>query len=660
MAFWAFFALALPVIAHMAYRQVTNRYLFPSLRFIKPARIPRTGRKTPTDWLLLFARVLLFAVLACLFADPYWKKITLPEETKVGRETIIALDLSPSMSGWAGLSEAKEKIDNLLGGIEGQVGYVGFDAGVLAEVPPSEEVGLVQNAVASATAGYGEGNPQTGIDRATKLFSPVAKERHLVIFSDFQRSDWQTTYRRLDEEGIAVELRPVGHSKKVGQKREGNLSLTEARAAPAGLGKVRAWAVVRNSSNEPVNTTISIEAGGEIREEKPIMVPANGATQAQFILPEGDFASAILKLMEEDELAADNVRHLWLKAPPPRRFGFWSSTNESEETSEEREFLKVAIESAGDNGWNRWLSVQENADGLRIGDLTSELDLLVVTGIGSWFADEKLGESMKAYLRSGGIAIMTPSEPFAASVSTLRDSGLLDLGFVRVVGGAGATRKPFRIAALEPSSHLAKTFSGKAARDLYLTGVYRYGLIRPAKDDRVTTPLRSTEGNPFVVQRTLPEGGKLTFFPYRLNVRWTDLPMRNSFLPLLMELIRGSKGAIDRSWPRLKSGETLVDGEKIFRAQEPGTFRFLDRFVEVALPPSESIAEVIESAETKESLGVSSNLGETEITGKDLDEEESKSLWLWFAIAAVILFIAENLWSRPRRTTEPEKDTVNA
>ena len=39
LALWAFAALALPVLAHMAYRQVTQRYPFPSLRFIKPARI---------------------------------------------------------------------------------------------------------------------------------------------------------------------------------------------------------------------------------------------------------------------------------------------------------------------------------------------------------------------------------------------------------------------------------------------------------------------------------------------------------------------------------------------------------------------------------------------------------------------------------------------
>jgi hypothetical protein len=68
----------------------------------------------------------------------------------------------------------------------------------------------------------------------------------------------------------------------------------------------------------------------------------------------------------------------------------------------------------------------------------------------------------------------------------------------------------------------------------------------------------------------------------------------------------------------------------------------------------------MEPVETRESLGAGSISRKVLTAGEDLDEEDSKSLWLWFAIAAVILFISENLWSRPRRTTVLEKETVNA
>ena len=72
-ALWTALAIGLPILAHMAYRRVSQRHPFPSLRFIRPSRIPRTGRKTPTDLPLLFLRILLFLILALLLADPHWK-----------------------------------------------------------------------------------------------------------------------------------------------------------------------------------------------------------------------------------------------------------------------------------------------------------------------------------------------------------------------------------------------------------------------------------------------------------------------------------------------------------------------------------------------------------------------------------------------------------
>ena len=60
-ALWTGLAIGLPILAHMAYRRITQKHAFPSLRFITPSQIPRTGRKTPTDLPLLLLRVLLLS-----------------------------------------------------------------------------------------------------------------------------------------------------------------------------------------------------------------------------------------------------------------------------------------------------------------------------------------------------------------------------------------------------------------------------------------------------------------------------------------------------------------------------------------------------------------------------------------------------------------------
>ena len=108
-ALWTALAVGLPILAHMAYRRVTQKYLFPSLRFIQPSKIPRTGRKKPTDLLLLLLRMILFLLFAVLLADPYWTVESSPEaRVGEGKETVFAIDLSPSMGGWNGLDEAKD------------------------------------------------------------------------------------------------------------------------------------------------------------------------------------------------------------------------------------------------------------------------------------------------------------------------------------------------------------------------------------------------------------------------------------------------------------------------------------------------------------------------------------------------------------------------
>ena len=42
-ALWTGLAIGLPILAHMAYRRITQKHAFPSLRFITPSQIPELG-----------------------------------------------------------------------------------------------------------------------------------------------------------------------------------------------------------------------------------------------------------------------------------------------------------------------------------------------------------------------------------------------------------------------------------------------------------------------------------------------------------------------------------------------------------------------------------------------------------------------------------------
>ena len=657
-ALWTALAVGLPVFAHMAYRRVTEKFYFPSLRFIRPSQIPRTGKRTPSDIPLLLLRILLFLILAALLGDPYWKSASTPSAQEQGIETLIAIDLSPSMAGWGGLEEAKEKVLTLLGNENEKVGLITFGQTVLEKIEIGTSREAIKKQVESLSYDWRRGNAQVLLDQVPNMFSEKANERKLIVLSDFQESDWQTAYSDLKDYGIAYELIKVGKDSEISGKRLNNLSVLEVRAVPAGPNKIRIWAVLRNWDDQNKSLEVELIAGGEVKAKNLVSVAPLGSAQTQFVVKEGDFSKATVKLVGIDEFELDNERSIWLKAPPAQRFGFWMPEFEDDETEEEVSFLKTAVSSSGDNGWNRWEWDQDRADAMRLGDDQLEVQLLMVLGVGKWFEDEQLGEFTNKFLSNGGVALITPGEPFSSAVSVLRSNQLLQYKFIRVAGGAVQTKNPFRIGALEESSALAEIFAGKAARDLYLSAIHRFGIMKAGVGEgNVEVPLRDREGRPLALVKPFEGGGRLIFLPFRMNTNWTDLPLRNSFLPLLMELTQGKKQDLQsRGWPILEPGEELLGVEGDFIANEPGAFRFEDQWVEVVLSSAESSPDTLSINELSESLGGPVVGVIDPLLGGNQSEEESNPLWMWFAIVATTLLIIEMLWSRPTQNSTVPKN----
>ena len=657
-ALWTALAIGLPILAHMAYRRVSQKHAFPSLRFIRPSQIPRTGRKTPTDFPLLLLRILLFLILAFLLADPHWKTDSSSASGDIQQETLFALDLSPSMEGWGALGEAKNLLEARVDETEGRSGMLTFGAEVLDEWAMGTQPEELKEALAELSHDWRKGDAQGMLERVTSLFSDAAASRRLVVVSDFQQSDWQTAWRDFSQSGIECEWIQVGQGDSE-KGREGNRGVVEARAVPAGPGKLRVWVVARNWEDREVEEKLILYAGGEERESQKILLPPRGSTQAQFILSAGDFSKAVVQVSGDDAFSLDNERAIWLKAPPARRFGFWLDNPDHPQTKEEMAFLNSVMLSMGDRGWNRWESNQDQADGLRLGDEQSSLEFLSVIGVDSWFEQEELSTPLKLHLEKGGVALVTPGDRFSSTASVLNQSGLMDFSFLRVAGAASLNSKPFRIAALEQGGQLDEVFQGKSARDLYLTSIRRFGILRKL-GEQVEVPLRDREGRPLALIRRYESGGRLIFLPFRLASTWTDLPLRNSFLPLLAELSRtGVQVSGQRAWPVLEPGETYSASEE-FVAEKPGVFRLGEEWLEVMLSPPESSPDTLALDDLKQSFGGGANPLPVQVDTAGLGDSASESLWLWFVLAATILLVVEMIWSRPQNENLEETPSTDA
>ena len=659
-ALWTGLAVGLPILAHMAYRRITERHAFPSLRFITASQIPRTGRKTPTDLALLLLRILLFLAIMLLLADPYWSGSKLPDQGGNGTELLIAVDTSPSMGGWNGMNQAKEMASAMIQQAEGKAGLISFGKSSLEEWSVGGKPETMLDAVSGLSHGWRRGDAQVLATQVARLFGENSSQKKLAVISDFQRSDWQSVNLNLQAQGVEVEMIRVGAGNET-VSRFDNRSIVESKVVPAGPRKVRIWAVVRNWSENKATDLLQLIIGGEVQEEQNITIAALSSKQAQFIVPSSEVSQALIRLVNEDPMQLDNQRTVWLKAPPPKHFGFWHNTTTDEPTENEKNFLRTAVESAGDSGWNRWEESEDNANELRMGndDDDSKLELLMVLGLGNWFEEEGLAESFTSYLNGGGVAVMTPTEIFSETASIIRNYQWLNFSFVRVEGGASRIRDPFRINALEENSKLADVFSGKAGRDLYLTSFRKFGILKQV-DEATSIPMKDREGRPLALVKSFSSGGKLVFFPFRMNTSWSDLPLRTSFLPLLMELTKKNKTE-EKAWPILEPGEQLGVGENQFLAEKPGVFRHAGKWLEVVFPTAESTPDTLGEDEIKMmtgGLGNPSNEVREKVSSSV--NEERNSLWLWFAILVASLLTIEMIWSRPHPSTKNKEGVSHA
>ena len=255
--------------------------------------------------------------------------------------------------------------------------------------------------------------------------------------------------------------------------------------------------------------------------------------------------------------------------------------------------------------------------------------------------------------------MITPGEIFSETASIIREAEWLQFSFIRVAGGAAAARNPFRIAALEEDSKLASTFAGKSVRDLYLTSFRKFGILKQI-DDSVEIALRDREGRALALSKSLSSGGRIVFFPFRMNTAWSDLPLRTSFLPLLMELAQKEKRK-DQTLPLLEPGEQYGKREQIFLAEQPGVFRHAGRWLEVVFPSAESITETLSEQELNNRLGLNVKLPKAEKAEVGaLANKDRNSLWMWFAILVGTLLTIEMIWYRPLQSSKESKGVSHA
>ena len=221
--------------------------------------------------------------------------------------------------------------------------------------------------------------------------------------------------------------------------------------------------------------------------------------------------------------------------------------------------------------------------------------------------------------------------------------------FLGLAGNTNERQRPYHLNYINPSSRLAETFSDSAGKDLFLVNVYRYVRLQASVEDTVLMAFEN--GEPALLSLAVGQGtAYATTFAF--DPSWTDLPLRNSFLPLVRELVQEGFDT-DRLRKKLFLEEAYALSDTV---DVPGTLELDGQFVEINVNPSESVSDRVDTEQwlpallSQKPLYAKAASSSTLLPGAGGVETP---LWPWLLMIALLCLFLESLLTGMKDTLQP-------
>ncbi|MCC5838713.1 MAG: VWA domain-containing protein [Opitutales bacterium] len=581
--------LAVPIIAHLIQREIAISLRFPSTRFIRVARRPQQERRRIRDLFLLFLRMLMLAALVLALAQPRWLPAGGASALEAENVTVLLVDQSASMDGWGGWSEAGERIAEILRDRPDRpVGLILYADAPWTILPPTLDHAELERTLAAASPLPLAGRPAEAVREALRLFGN-AGERELIIVSDFQETDWLTDLPDVPADFSVVPVK-VGETARAEQP---NLGITGVEVFPVGDQGSRAVVRVRNHGSEPagVRVRLVLDDGEEL--EQTASVPAGQARPVVFESTSRERVGARAELLEGGAFAGDDVFHFWMGPPPPLRVLAFMANFEEPERAEEFFFVQTALGVEVEGDWVRFEADSLDRAFLR-GPTLRDAEAVFLPGTAAYL-DSVQWEALRTFVEEGGVLVVTPGRSPMRVLRGLENAGLADLRFRAVHGGATGRREFLHPAWLNPESSLAAVFEENSREDLYRVSILRGALMEAGRE---TATILRGEGGEVLLGRTTRGQGVVYVLAFGLDPQSSDLPLRNSFLPLVREMF-GDGATVESGLVRLATGESPPPG--LFPGEGPGAWQRVPGLLEedgfyvaINIPATEGVPATVD------------------------------------------------------------------
>ncbi|NLF59710.1 MAG: VWA domain-containing protein [Lentisphaerae bacterium] len=522
---WGLLALAGPLLLHLLNRRRPQMLVFPSIRFLTRAQLPREGRRRLRDLLLLLLRMMTFAAAILVMARPSWTAKPAASTSESRPRAVLVLDGSASMHGHGAAEKARTlalaEVDALSGW---DVGVIVTDSAVASSLAPGASSAAVRATIADYAPSCLAGNPQEGLRQALAWLNASDSQGRLVVISDLQRGDWASP-SAMATPGLEVAVRDAG------QEGAANVGISSVRGMPLPNGGHRVLVVVRNYSAVSQERLLTVTAGNRQQRQTVTLAPLRQQRVVLLLAESGEpggEASQGIASLERDGYPLDDDYHFWLgDLPAPR--ALLVMPGETDPASEEPAFFVRNALVAEDGGVPGFTVETITAD------LFQEVHLAATQAIFLLGATESLApadiDELRQFVESGGVVFATPGAAPNQALRALRQAGLFE---AQGQGLTGSSRDvSLGIGWVDPDCPLAGLYGNPQESDLFMFSIRR--MLRLNVEPSVQTLIKTLDGLPFLAEKTVGTG-RFYYFSLDFSLGWSDFPLTTSFLPTLREL----------------------------------------------------------------------------------------------------------------------------
>ncbi|OGF48097.1 MAG: hypothetical protein A2231_08995 [Candidatus Firestonebacteria bacterium RIFOXYA2_FULL_40_8] len=522
-------AVAIPILIHMLLRKYAKRIRFPSFKFLaKSDKI--TSQNRIKELILLAMRGLLMALIALAFARPYLVKNQLFQGDKVS--AVIIIDNSYSMLYNNNLEKAKDKAMSIL---DSEIGLGNMCAILTLNRPVAnmeliQDMGLLKNKIKQIGYDTTVTDFQKSVRLADQLLgASVSGKRALFIITDMQKLGWEEfNFSEKLSAGIEVRI------SNLGQEDSENMAITGCSLPPVLLDDgepVKLVARVENFSDKTktVNVKHFIEKR-EVRKES-VMVPAHGSADVEFIAIFNDTIGTKGYIqLDDDKLMLDNKFYYSFRKRAALSVLVINGSPSAERNEDAAFFLKEAL-NPGDDPGNSIRVKPVLAQNVENEDL-GKYDVVMVSNVKSLTRTSI--NKMKKYLESWGKIVIGMGDNVDGVAYNDAFGDILPAELSSPKGDGKDRSKFLSILSVNYTNNMFMLFKNpKYAKSLETPRFYKYFQTFSTRNPILA---RYGNGDPLLIEKNYKDG-KVMLFTSSFDRKWSDLPARAVFLPLVHEML---------------------------------------------------------------------------------------------------------------------------